>query len=120
MSHMTATLAAEEARARTIKRSDMVACALAFIDCKMPGSERKENYSLVGPGVTQSRDQVVNLTEPHGFSLGVAAMPPGTVNNLHVHFTAEVFMIQRGTWTFRWGAEGRDGEIVGHPGDVVS
>ena len=122
---MTPTLTPEDARARTIKRSDMVACALAFIDCKMPGSERKENYALVGPGVTQSRDQVVNLTEAHGFSLGVAAMPPGTINNLHVHFTAEVFMIQRGTWTFRWGAEGpdgltNDGTIQGGPGDVVS
>jgi len=113
-------LTPEDARARHIRRSDMVACTLAFIDCKMPGSERKENYSLVGPGVTQSHDQVVNLTEPHGFSLGVAAMPPGTVNNLHVHFTAEVFMIQRGTWTFRWGADGLDGTISGGPGDVVS
>ena len=111
---------ADEARARHIARADMVACKLAFIDCKMPGSENKENYSLVGAGVTQSRDQVVNITEPHGFSLGVAAMPPGTVNNLHVHFTAEVFMIQRGTWTFRWGADGQDGTLVGGPGDVVS
>ena len=117
---MTPTLTPQDARARTIKRSDMVACALAFIDCKMPGSERKLNYSLVGPGVTQSRDQVVNLTEAHGFSLGVAAMPPGTINNLHVHFTAEVFMIQRGTWTFRWGADGQNGTIQGGPGDVVS
>ena len=118
---MTAVpLSPEYARARHIRRSDMVACKVAFIDCRMPGSERKENYSLVGAGVTQSHDQVVNLTEPHGFSLGVAAMPPGTVNNLHVHFTAEVFMIQRGTWTFRWGADGQDGEITGHPGDVVS
>ncbi len=118
---MTETSLTEaEARARLVRRADMVACKVAFIDCKMPGSERKENYSLIGPGVTQSHDQVVNLTEPHGFSLGVAAMPPGTVNNLHVHFTAEVFMIQRGTWTFRWGADGRDGEIMGRPGDVVS
>ncbi len=114
------TLSPEAVRARHIRRADMVACKMAFIDCKMPGSELKENYSLVGPGVTQSRDQVVNLTEPHGFSLGVAAMPPGTVNNLHIHFTAEVFMVSRGTWTFRWGADGADGEIVGRPGDVVS
>ena len=117
---MAPVLTSEDARARLVRRSDMVACALAFIDCKMPGSERKLNYSLVGPGVTQSRDQVVNLTEAHGFSLGVAAMPPGTVNNLHVHFTAEVFMIQRGTWTFRWGADGQDGTVTGGPGDVVS
>ena len=114
------SLTEEEARVRHIRRTDMVANTMAFIDCKMPGSERKENYALLGPGVSQSHDQVVNLTEAHGFSLGVAAMPPGTVNNLHVHFTAEVFMIQRGTWTFRWGADGRDGEIVGRPGDIVS
>ncbi len=105
---------------RLIRREDMVACKLAFIDCKMPGSTSKENYSLIGAGVTQSEDQVVNITEPHGFSLGVAAMPPGTVNNLHVHYTAEVFMIFSGTWKFRWGADGDDGEIIGTAGDVVS
>ncbi len=117
---MATRVTADAARQRHIKRSDMVACKVAFIDCKMPGSENKENYSLVGAGVTQSSDQVVNITEAHGFSLGVAAMPPGTVNNLHIHFTAEVFMIQRGTWTFRWGANGQDGTIEGKPGDVVS
>lgn len=108
------------ASARLIRRSDMVACKLAFIDCKMPGSTLKENYSLIGAGVTQSADQAVNITEPHGFSLGAAAMPPGTINNLHVHYTAEVFMVYSGTWLFRWGADGTDGEIIGGPGDVVS
>ena len=121
---MPQALTAAAAQARHIRRSDMVACEVAFIDCKMPGSERKQNYSLVGPGVTQSRDQVVNLTEPHGFSLGVAAMPPGTVNNLHIHFTAEVFMVSKGTWTFRWGADPAsdlwEHEIEAGPGDVVS
>ncbi len=117
---MTNDLSQQDARARHIRRTDMIACKTAFIDCRMPGSENKENYSLVGPGVTQSHDQVVNLTEAHGFSLGVAAMPPGTINNLHVHFTAEVFMVQRGDWTFRWGADGQGGEIQGGPGDVIS
>ncbi len=105
---------------RLIRRGDMVACKVAFIDCKMPGSTDKENYSLIGAGVTQSADQVVNIAEPHGFSLGVAAMPPGTTNNLHVHYTAEVFMVFKGTWVFRWGADGKDGEIIGKAGDVVS
>ncbi len=108
------------AQTRLIRRQDMVPCKIAFIDCKMPGSTTKENYSLIGPGVTQSAEQVVNITEPHGFSLGVAAMPPGTTNNLHVHYTAEVFMVFSGTWLFRWGAEGKDGEIIGRAGDVVS
>jgi mannose-6-phosphate isomerase-like protein (cupin superfamily) len=116
----TQTLSHYAARARAIHRRDMVACKLAFIDCKLPGSDRKENYSLIGAGVTQSDDQVVNLTEPHGFSLGIAAMPPGVTNNLHMHFTAEVFMIQRGTWKFRWGHGDGQGEIVGGPGDMLS
>ncbi|MEO5732192.1 MAG: hypothetical protein ABIQ87_00695 [Rubrivivax sp.] len=105
---------------RLVRRSDLVACKQAFIDCKLPGSEQKENYSIIGPGVSESSDQVVNLSEPHGFSLGVAAMPPGVTNNLHIHYTAEVFMIFRGEWLFRWGADGKDGEFVGRAGDVVS
>ena len=105
---------------RLIRRADLVACKLAFIDCKLPGSEQKENYSIIGAGVTESADQVVNLREPHGFSLGVAAMPPGVTNNLHIHYTAEVFIIFRGEWLFRWGADGKEGEIIGHAGDVIS
>lgn len=105
---------------RLIRHDDMVACKVAFIDCKLPGSTLKENYSIIGAGVTQSEDQVVNLTEPHGFALGAAAMPSGVTNNLHIHYTAEVFMIFKGEWLFRWGADGKDGEIIGRPGDVVS
>lgn len=105
---------------RLIRRADLVPCKLAFIDCKLPGSEQKENYSIIGAGVTESADQVVNLREPHGFSLGVAAMPPGVTNNLHIHYTAEVFIIFRGEWLFRWGADGKDGEIIGRAGDVIS
>ncbi|UTV41855.1 cupin domain-containing protein (plasmid) [Ensifer adhaerens] len=109
-----------ESRRRLVRRKDMVAERVAFIDCKMPGSHLKENYSLIGPGVTQSKNQKVSLSEPHGFSLGVAAMPAGITNNLHIHYTAEVFMIFKGTWLFRWGADGKDGEVVCTAGDVVS
>ncbi len=116
----TVDVSAEESRRRLVRREDMVAERVAFIDCKMPGSHLKENYSLIGPGVTQSKDQKVSLSEPHGFSLGVAAMPAGITNNLHIHYTAEVFMIYKGKWVFRWGADGKDGEIVGTAGDVVS
>ena len=117
---MTSPIPADIAASRLVRRADLVACKLAFIDCKLPGSEQKENYSIIGAGVTESADQVVNLREPHGFSLGVAAMPPGVTNNLHIHYTAEVFMIFRGEWLFRWGADGMDGEIIGRAGDVVS
>ncbi|WP_032955464.1 cupin domain-containing protein [Bordetella hinzii] len=113
-------LQAAQAERRAVPRSAMVACKLAFIDCKLPGSDQKENYSIIGAGVTQSKDQVVNLTEPHGFSVGAAAMPPGVTNNLHLHFTAEVFLIHSGRWRFRWGVGEQAGEIEGGPGDVLS
>lgn len=114
------TLSQNDADARHIHRSDYVSCTVAFIDCKTPGSHLKENYSIIGPGVTSSKEQVINLPEAHGFNIGAAAMPNGITNNLHVHFTAEVFMNFRGNWKFRWGNDGTDGEYVGQPGDIVS
>ncbi len=110
----------EQARARLFSRADYVSCPTAFIDCKKPGSHLKENYSMIGPGVTSSTDQVVNLREPHGFNIGAAAMPTGITNNLHIHFTAEVFMVFGGDFTFRWGDNGADGEFTGHDGDILS
>lgn len=107
------------ADARHIKRDDYVSCTVAFIDCKKPGSDTKENYSIIGPGVTSSDDQVINLPEAHGFNIGAAAMPHGITNNLHIHFTAEVFIVQKGEWTFRWGSNGEN-EVLGKAGDIVS
>ncbi|ERP96416.1 hypothetical protein Q669_29020 [Labrenzia sp. C1B10] len=112
-------LSQNAAEARRVKRSDYVSCTVAFIDCKKPGSHLKENYSIIGPGVTSSDEQVVNLPEPHGFNIGAATMPNGITNNLHIHFTAEVFVVQKGEWTFRWGPNGEN-EIVGRQGDIVS
>ena len=97
-----------------------MSCEMAFVDCKLPGSTPKGNYSIIGAGVTQSADQVINLNEPHGFAIGVAEMPHGITNNLHIHYTAEVFMVFRGEWLFRWGANGDDGEMIGRAGDVIS
>lgn len=114
-----ARLSQTDADARHVKRDDYVSCTVAFIDCKKPGSHLKENYSIIGPGVTSSDEQVVNLPEPHGFNIGAAAMPNGITNNLHVHFTAEVFIVQKGEWTFRWGSNGEN-EFVGREGDILS
>ncbi|WP_275292436.1 cupin domain-containing protein [Amycolatopsis sp. La24] len=111
---------AGELARRTIRRTDFVSCDQAFIDCRTPGSDRKENYSMIGPGVTQNADQVVNLREPHGFSIGAAAMPHGITNNLHLHFTAEVFLCFRGEFLLRWGADGDEGELVLREGDIAS
>ncbi|GAB5447591.1 cupin domain-containing protein [Gymnodinialimonas sp.] len=112
-------LTQQDADARHVKRSEYVSCTVAFIDCKKPGSHLKENYSIIGPGVTSSADQVVNLPEPHGFNIGAAAMPNGITNNLHIHFTAEVFIVQKGEWIFRWGSNGEH-EFKGREGDILS
>lgn len=109
----------DQAQARHVSRDDYVSCTVAFIDCKKPGSHLKENYSIIGPGVTSSDEQIVNLPEKHGFNVGAAAMPNGITNNLHIHFTAEVFIVQRGEWTFRWGSKGEN-EVTGRAGDIVS
>ena len=110
----------EELTYRTILRKDLKEDRAAFLDTKIPGSEAKINYPLIGPGVSENADQVVPVTEPHGFNLGGAVMPAGVVNNLHLHFTAEVFVCFAGEWQFRWGVDGADGEAVVSDGDVIS
>lgn len=113
-------VAPQEIARRTVRRTDWVPCKAAFIDCRTPGSDRKDNYSFIGPGVSQNVDQYVNLREPHGFQLGAAGMPHGTTNSLHLHFTAEVFVNFGGEYQLRWGADGRQGEYRSVDGDVVS
>lgn len=114
------TVTAADLARYTIRRTDFVSCNQAFIDCRTPGSDRKQNYSMIGRGVTQSSGQVVNLQEPHGFQIGAAAMPRGVTNNLHLHFTAEVFLCFRGEYLLRWGAAGEQGELVLREGEIAS
>ena len=113
-------VAEHEAHARHVSRKQWVACGEAFLDCRIPGSQGKINYALVGMGVAQNADQVINIQGKHGFDLGAASMPHGVVNNLHLHFSAEVFMCWRGEWAVRWGNNGTDGEITMREGDIVS
>ncbi len=113
-------VSAGELERRTVRRSDWVSCNAAFIDCRTPGSDRKENYAFIGPGVSQNADQFVNLTELHGYNVGAAGMPNGVTNNLHLHFTAEVFINFGGTFRLRWGVDGKQGEYVSHDGDVIT
>jgi mannose-6-phosphate isomerase-like protein (cupin superfamily) len=113
-------ISAAELKRRTILRTDWVPLRAAFIDCRTPGSDQKDNYSFIGSGVSQSAQQFVNLEEPHGFNVGAAGMPNGVTNNLHLHFTAEVFINFGGEFLIRWGADGHDGEYISTDGDVIS
>ena len=112
-------LSESESRRRRIPPGDFAPCAEAFIDRRNPNSGGKLNYSFIGPGVAQSDKQTVNLSEPHGFQIGGVTLPPGRVNNLHLHFTAEVFACFAGEWDFIWGNNGEHSARV-KPGDVFT
>ena len=104
---------------RIIEPHQFVADTEAFIDVRLPGSVGKASYSFIGPGVSQNADQVVNLAEPHGFNVGAAGMPHGTVNNPHMHYTAEVFVCTRGRWEMRLGQHGEQTVEIG-PNTIFS
>ena len=107
-------------RSRLVRYADLRPCRNAFIDSRTPGSERKENFTIIGPGVAENPDQHVHVSMPHGFNIGGARQPPRCVNSQHSHETAEVFIVLSGTWAFRSGERAQDGEVVLAPGDVVS
>jgi quercetin dioxygenase-like cupin family protein/mannose-6-phosphate isomerase-like protein (cupin superfamily) len=101
---------AEAMAARVVRYADLRPCFNAFIDTRTPGSEAKENFTIIGPGVSENPEQYVHIAEPHGFNIGGARQPPGCVNSQHSHDTAEVFVVHTGTWRFD----------LGEPGDVIS
>lgn len=116
----TINVTVQEIERRTIRRDELVPDRSAFVDTCLPECAGKENYALIGPGVSENPEQVVPVSDPHGFNLGVAAMPHGITNSLHMHFTAEVFSCFRGEWLFRWGVDGAEGETVVRAGDVIT
>jgi quercetin dioxygenase-like cupin family protein len=105
---------------RIVRYADLRPCTTAFIDARTPGSDRKENFTIIGPGVAENPDQHVHISEPHGFNIGGARQPPRCVNSQHFHETAEVFLVHSGTWAFRTGEHADEGEIILRPGDVIS
>ena len=105
---------------RLVRYEELRPCRTAFIDTRTPGSDQKENFTIISPGVAENPDQHVHITLPHGFNIGGARQPPHCLNSQHSHLTAEVFMVHSGTWAFRSGADAEDGEVILNPGDVIS
>lgn len=104
---------------RYIPYESLMPCKAAFIDAKTPGSHLKDNFSIIGGGVSESTHQKVNLTEKHGYCIGGAGQPPRIKNSAHSHFTAEVFMVFKSSWKFYWNNDCAS-EAVLHPGDIIS
>ncbi len=104
---------------RLIRYTDLIPCKAAFIDAKTPGSHSKDNYSIIGGGVSESTHQKVNLSEEHGFCIGAAGQPPRIKNSPHSHFTAEVFMVYSSAWRFYWNNDEKS-SIILYPGDIIA
>ncbi len=107
-----------ELESRIVRYGDLKPCRTAFIDAHTPGSDRKENFTIIGAGVSESTDQHVHLHDTPGFNIGAAGQPPGCKNSMHSHRTAEVFFVLHGRWRFFWGLHGAAGEVVLEEGDI--
>lgn len=105
---------------RIVRYGELVPCKTAFIDTHTPGSDQKENFTIIGAGVSESPDQYVHIRETPGFNIGAAGQPPKCTNSLHTHRTAEVFFVHKGTWRFFWGIDGNDGDFIAKEGDVFN
>ena len=64
---------------RLVRYRDLLPCTTAFIDTRTPGSERKENFTIIGPGVAENPEQHVHITLAHGFNIGGARQPPASL-----------------------------------------
>lgn len=109
-----------EMERRIVRYGDLKPCKTAFIDAHTPGSDQKENFTIIGGGVSESSDQYVHIAIPHGFNIGAAGQPPKCRNSLHSHRTAEVFFVLSGRWRFFWGRWGDAGEVTLEPGDIIN
>ena len=105
---------------RLIRYADLKGLRNAFIDARSPGSDAKENFTIIGPGVSENPAQVVHLPEAHGFNIGGARQPGGCLNSQHSHLTAEVMIVHSGRWRLLFGANKDEGFLDIGPGDVCS
>lgn len=111
---------ANDMSARIVRYGDLRPCKTAFIDAHTPGSDQKENFTIIGGGVSESADQHVHISDQIGFNIGAAGQPPKCRNSLHSHRTAEVFFVLSGRWRFFWGRYGTAGEVVLEEGDIFN
>lgn len=110
----------QEMETRIVRYGDLQPCKTAFIDAHTPGSDQKENFTIIGGGVSESPDQHVHIRDTPGFNIGAAGQPPKCRNSLHSHTTAEVFFVLKGCWRFFWGRWGDAGEVTLEEGDIIN
>ena len=118
--HAQVGLADVDMHSRIVRYGELKPCRTAFIDAHTPGSDQKENFTIIGGGVSEAADQHVHIADTPGFNIGAAGQPPKCRNSLHMHTTAEVFFVLHGRWRFFWGRWGTAGEVVLEEGDIIN
>jgi quercetin dioxygenase-like cupin family protein len=113
-------MTAQHMEPRIVRYGELKPCRTAFIDAHTPGSNQKENFTIIGGGVSESADQHVHIRQTPGFNIGAAGQPPKCRNSLHSHRTAEVFFVLKGRWRFFWGRWGNAGNVVLEEGDIIN
>ena len=52
----------EERKPQIVRFNELKPCKTAFIDAHTPGSDQKDNFTIIGPGVSESPDQHVHIS----------------------------------------------------------
>ena len=105
---------------RAVRYKNLIPCTSAFIDTRSPGSDKKENFTIIGPGVAENPEQHVHISIPHGFNIGGARQPAKCLNSQHSHLTEEVFVVHTGKWDFITGVNADGGRVSLEAGDIIS
>ena len=97
------------------------AIPLMFIDSIIPGHNRL-NYALIGDTASENDKYEPEITEPHGFQIGMVKAPPGNGPAFHTHDYIEAFVPLKGKWRFYWGnsEDEIEGETIIEEWDLIS
>ena len=101
-----------------IRYAELVPCRTAFIDAHTP-VRIKENFTIIGGGVSESADQHVHIKDTPGFNIGAAGQPPKCRNSLHRTGPRKCFRFVR-PMAFFWGRWGDAGDVILEPGDIFN
>ena len=103
---------------RIVRYGDLKPCKTAFIDAHTPGSDQKENFTIIGAGVSESPGPAC----PHQGDAGLQyrrrrpAAEMSKLASLPPH--RRTFFVLKGRWRFFWGRHGDAGEVTLDEGDI--
>lgn len=97
------------------------AIPLMFIDSIIPGHQRL-NYALIGDTASENDKFSPEITQPHGFQIGMVKAPKGNGPAFHSHDYIETFLPLTGKWRFYWGnsEDEIEGETILEEWDMIS